>query len=547
MPLGGDEVITRHLWLKLLVSIVGSLALILGFFGYQIIQLQKEQLEAATLSAADRISDSIKKGILYGMQRNDREQIYHTIKTIGLEPGINKVRIFNKVGRISFSSDDAEIDTFVDKQAEACYACHKEEEPLSRLDQPERRRVYRDASGNRILGLINAIENEPQCYTAECHAHTEDQQVLGVLDVTMSLSQADDHIRTATGLVIGELALSMISVSAVLGGLVLVFVRRPIRALIVGTEKVASGDLGHRISVRTRDEIGVLGDSFNRMTTQLQQAREELTNWARTLEIRVDEKTAELQRAHETMMQVERMASMGKLAAIVAHEINNPLAGILTSARLVAKRLNGLPNQDDNLEHVQMIGEEAARCGEIVKNLLQFARTRSELQQAEDLNKIVEDSLRLVRHKINLLSVETQLDLDPRMPPVVCESQSVRQALLAILINACEAVGDTGGVIEVATRYHPDREEAEIQIRDDGCGMDEETRRRIFEPFFTTKDAVRGVGLGLAVVSGIVSAHGGQIRVDSTPGVGTTFHVLLPVNAPRPGTERKILGDHNHD
>ncbi len=522
--------IRRYLWLKLVVSLAGSLGLILAYFGYQILELQRQNLESATMESADRISDSIKKSILYSMQRNDRDQIYYTIKTIGREPGINKIRIFNEVGRISYSSDDSEIDTMVDKRAEACFACHKEEEPLSRLDRPDRIRIYRDQSGTRILGVINAIENEPRCSNAACHAHTPDQQVLGVLDVTMSLEKADRDINEARKLVLSELALAVAAVCIVLGGLVWLMVHKPVHALIVGTERLAAGDLDYRIPVHSQDEMGRLADSFNRMTGQLQQANDELTDWARTLESRVEEKTAELKRAHERMLQVERMASMGKLAAIVAHEINNPLAGILTSAKLVLRRLQNRPDSDpDTLDHVRMIADETARCGEIVKNLLQFARTRSELVQPEDLNRLLTDSVRLVRHKINLLNLEVRLELDPELPRVVCDAQAIRQMMVAMLINACEAMGDHSGTILISSRYLPPAT-AEIIVQDDGCGMDEETRKRIFEPFFTTKEAVKGVGLGLAVVSGIVSSHGGDIRVDSTPGVGTTFTIHLPVH-----------------
>lgn len=527
--LRGLPVIRRYLWLKLVVSLVGSLSLVLAYFGYQILELQRQNLESATMEAADRISDSIKKSILYSMQRNDRDQIYYAIKTIGQEPGINKIRIFNEVGRISYSSDDSEIDTMVDKRAEACFACHKEEEPLSRLDRPDRIRIYRDHSGTRILGVINAIENEPRCSNAACHAHTPEQQVLGVLDVTMSLEKADRDISEARKLVLSELALAIAAVCIVLGGLVWLMVHKPVHALIVGTERLAAGDLDYRIPVHSEDEMGRLARSFNRMTEQLQQASRELTDWARTLESRVEEKTAELRRAHERMLQVERMASMGKLAAIVAHEINNPLAGILTSAKLVLRRLQKQPAGDSDTEdHVRMIAEEAARCGEIVKNLLQFSRTRSELMEPEDLNRLLEDSVRLVRHKINLLNLEVRLDLDPELPRVVCDGQAIRQMMVAMLINACEAMGDHGGTIQISSRYEPP-DTAEIVVQDDGCGMDEETRKRIFEPFFTTKEAVKGVGLGLAVVSGIVSSHGGDIRVESALGVGTTFTIRLPV------------------
>jgi two-component system NtrC family sensor kinase len=348
--------------------------------------------------------------------------------------------------------------------------------------------------------------------------------------VTVSLAHVDEITRQGRNLMLIQLGIAVLGVSILLGLLVWNFVDRPIRQLMVGTEKIASGDLDYRIHVNTSDEMGALGDSFNRMTRQLDQARSEVNAWTQTLEMRVEEKTAELKRAHEQMMQVERMASMGKLAAIVAHEINNPLAGILTSTRLILKRIDrqAIEVKDDSREHLEMIADEASRCGSIVKNLLQFARPTSKTREPEDINNVIREAVRLVQHKINLMSVETQFDLSENIPPVVCDAQGIKQSLLAILINACEAVGDSGGAIVVGSKFFPEEGRVCIWVRDDGQGMDELTRQRIFEPFFTTKEEVRGVGLGMAVVSGIVSAHGGSVDVESEVGRGTIIRIYLP-------------------
>ncbi len=525
---------TGRLSLRLILSLIAILGIIFTLFGYLVTELHRRDLESVNSEAADRISDSIKRSILYSMQLNHREHIYQTIKTIGGEPGINKVRIFNEIGRISFSSDDAEINRMVDKREEACYGCHNQEEPLRRLERPDRHRIFYDAQGNRILGVINAIENEPSCWEADCHAHIPEQAILGVLDVTVSLAHVDEITRRGRNLMLIQLGIAVLGVSILLGMLVWNFVDRPIRQLMVGTEKIASGDLDYRIQVNTSDEMGSLSESFNRMTRQLDQARAEVNAWTQTLEARVEEKTAELKRAHDQMMQVERMASMGKLAAIVAHEINNPLAGILTSTRLILKRIDrkAIELKDDSREHLEMIADETSRCGSIVKNLLQFARPTSKNREPEDINNVIRESLRLVQHKINLMSVETQLELSDDVPPVVCDAQGIKQSLLAILINACEAVGDSGGEIELGSDFLPQEDRVCIWVRDNGHGMDEQTRQRIFEPFFTTKEEVRGVGLGMAVVSGIVSAHGGTVDVESEIGRGTTIRIYLPAQVP---------------
>ncbi len=523
---------TSSLSLKLVICLLGSLAAIYTVVGYQNIRLHRQHLEKMTVASADRISETIKRSTRYLMLRNNREAIYHIINTIGAQPGISKIRLFNEEGMISFSTDEQERGTFVDKKAEACYACHARRQPLTRLNRPDRVRIYRDARGERILGLINPIENEPSCYNAACHVHPPAQQVLGVLDVTMSLAQVDAIMAQGEWQMIVNCALAILIISLIVGGLVWRLVHKPVKQLTAGIQRVAAGDLDHKIRVSSGDEIGELAASFNRMTEELKRANEQLTEWAKTLECRVEEKTAELKRAHEQMLHVERMASIGRLAAIVAHEINNPLAGILTYAKLLLKKLKGASvflDESEGVEpYLEFIAHESARCGEIVKSLLQFARQTTANFQPHDVNELIAQSLRLVQHKIDLMDVQTQVQLDERIPTIICDRQQIKQALVAIFINACEAMTPGQGVLQVRSSYRPDRHMVAITIQDNGIGMDEETQKHIFEPFFTTKEAGKGVGLGLAVVYGIINRHHGHIEVDSTPGRGTTFTIWLP-------------------
>ena len=533
-----------RLSLKLLLCLGASALLIFALLGYQNVDLHRHHLEEMTHASADSVSGIIKASTRDSMLRNQRDAIDRIIKAIGVEQGISRIRIFNKEGRISFSSDPAEVDTTVDKNAEACYRCHQAEQPLSRLNRPDRVRMYTTLQGERILGLINPIENEPRCSTAPCHAHAPGQRVLGVLDVTISLASVDATILEGRRRLIMNLAGAVVLLSMILALSLWWLVHRPIRRLFEGTRKVAGGDLESKIEVSSKDEIGRLADSFNRMTGELKRANDELKGWAQTLERRVEEKTAELRRAHDHMIQVERMASMGKLAAIVAHEINNPLAGILTSARLVLKRVKSgdLAGEgaEASRESLDMIASEASRCGEIVKGLLQFSRQTKGDYQPCGVKPLVMESLRLVQHKLDLAGVTVKTEFGDDLPPILCDPQEIRQALVAVFINACEAMTLGAGVLEVSARpVAPTAAQAvagevggrrfvAIRVKDNGVGMDEETRKHIFEPFFSTKQAAAGVGLGLAVVSGIVSRHSGQIEVESSPGQGATFSIHLP-------------------
>jgi two-component system NtrC family sensor kinase len=354
-----------------------------------------------------------------------------------------------------------------------------------------------------------------------------------VLDVTLSLARVDESTAQSSGRMLAVFVAAMLIVPMFVGLPVWYMVHRPIKQLTLRTQQIAAGKLDGEIRVTSRDEIGELAASFNRMTQELNRAQSEITEWNRTLESRVADKTQELKRASEQMVQVERMASIGKLAAIVAHEVNNPLTGILTYAKLLLKKIkkNGErpAGLEDAQQHLEVIASESARCGELVKGLLQFARQSPVTLGRNDVNELIQQAMRLVQHKMDLMNLQVRLRLQEALPALVCDAQLIKQALVALLINACEAVRPGEGIIEVDSRAVAETDALEIVVRDNGTGMDETVQRQIFEPFFTTKEAGKGVGLGLAVVYGIVSQHSGTIEVKSHRGEGTTFTLRLPV------------------
>ena len=524
--------------------------IIFSALGYRIIRLHRENLEDATYSAGDRITETVKRSTRYGMLHNRSDEINQIVSSIGSQPGIEKISIFNKAGEIKSSTDEHELFTRVDTTAEACKACHGQEGQASQfrgaiphqLTRDQRTHIFIDANGHRTLSVINPIENEASCSNAGCHAHPADTKVLGMINVRMSLDAVDGAMTESRRQMLNSLVAAVLLLSAVFATLIWLMVHKPIRRLIAGTFHVAAGELDYKIRVRTRDELGDLARSFNRMTGELKRANEEISDWTKTLEDRVEKKTAELQQAQDHVLRVEKLASIGKLAAIVAHEINNPLAGILVYARLVLKRLGRGGTNDgsdeDTRKHIETIAAESARCGEIVKGLLHFSRQTKPHVKPNNLNDIINESLRLVRHKLELTNVRTVTKCDPDLKQITCDEQQIKQALVALLINACEAVHPGEGEIILTSRYAPTSDSAEIRISDNGVGMDAETKQHIFEPFFTTKEQGKGVGLGLAVVYGIVTGHGGEIEVESAPGCGTTFVIRLPDRADEPNNSR---------
>jgi two-component system NtrC family sensor kinase len=523
--------LARSLSFRLVVSLALSMTLAVGLLGYFNIRLHRKHLEQITVADADRVSKVIKQNAAYYMLRNERDGLYHLIQDVGSEPGVVRIRIMNQEGRISFSTDPKETNTFVDKRSEACYACHSQSQPLSHLNRPDRFRTYRLASGERALGIINPIENSPACYTAACHYHPASQAILGVLDTNLSLAAADADMAQSTRQTILYTVLAVLIISCLSALFVWRVVHTPLAALKAGTERLGSGDLGYQFQVDSYGEIDDLSKSFNTMSRQLREAREEIDKWTKTLEVRVEEKTRELNAAHEQMLRAEKMASIGKLAAVVAHEINNPLAGILTYAKLLKKRFSPSDEaQKEMYDTLDIIESESRRCGEIVKNLMTFARTMPMSYDMVDLNAIIERCVKLVQHQLELAGIELHLDLAKDLPSAGCDAGQMAQVILALTMNAIEAM-PRGGILGLETRLSSDGASALIEVRDNGVGMPPEVLANIFQPFFTTKEGGHSLGLGLAVSHSIIERHQGDIRVQSEPGRGTTFTIRLPLRA----------------
>ncbi len=529
---GQWERLTHSISAKLISLLLLVMLGIFGLLGYLNIRLHRQHLEAATLASAERVSDVIKRSTSYYMLRNNREGLYHSIATMADEPGMVRVRIFDREGNISYSSDPSEVGHAVDKSAEACYGCHAQSQSLEHLNRPDRFRIYRDASGQRILGVITPIENQPSCSNAVCHAHPASQKILGVLDTNLSLAKTDAQLAQSSWRMLAYTIFALLDISLLTWLFVWRLVGQPLKHLKDGTSELADGNLGYQLEVDSTDEAGELASSFNRMSLQLRAANEEIVAWAKTLEDRVDQKTRELKRAHEHVLHVEKMATIGKMAAVVAHEINNPLSGILTYAKLLKKWIQRgeaeTSKKNDAEQCLDLIADESRRCGDLVKNLLTFSHTSPMNVQTTDLNTVVDRSVRLVAHQLELNGVELHLDLPSNLPAIQCDPGQIEQVLLALIMNAIDAM-PRGGNLWVTTRMGDETDELAIEVRDDGSGIPPEILPNIFEPFLTTKETGKSVGLGLAVSQNIIEGHRGRVDVYSEVGKGTTFTVTLPV------------------
>ncbi len=509
---------------KLAVCVIASTAAFFSLFGVINLRMERAHSRGMVEQTAAQITDVILRSTRYEMLHNDRDALVNIVQELGSEPGIRRIRIFNKDGRITLSNRAAETGQVVNKTGEGCIQCHAQVPPLDKPAGAVRAREFTEG-GVRMLGVMRAIYNSPDCSSAACHAHPAGQRVLGIVDAHLSMAEVDAQMQAQ------QRALTWFLAGAIVFGcgaamlFMWVVVYRPVKELIDGTHRVAGGDLAYRLPVHSEDELGDLAASFNKMTAEVGGVQAKI-------EEQVRRKTAELERVYKTLLSAEKMASIGKLAATVAHEINNPLFGILTYARLVLRALLKLdvPGRDELAEQLQTIERESKRCGDLVKNLLTFSRQVPSNREPGDLNAVVRRAILLVKHKLDMQSIELVERLAEDLPPAHCDANQIQQVILVLMVNASEAM-PKGGRLEVSTEFDASSEQCLVRVKDNGAGIPEDVLPRIFDPFFTTKEDQLRTGLGLAVAHSIVEQHAGGISVRSTPGEGTEFTVALPVAA----------------
>jgi two-component system NtrC family sensor kinase len=528
----------RTIAFRLFLLIVSVQTIILFALTYAAVRIQQSHIMEDVVANATRVSDVLVRSTRYSMLLNKKEDVHNIVASIGGEPGFEGIRIYNKQGEVIFGTIPAELHTKVDLNAEACIICHAS----ARLDSishvnPDLTRIFTKPDGERILGLITSIRNEQQCSDAACHAHPQSKTILGVLDVKMSLAQIDNHLEESRNQLLLYSGMSILLISFVSWGFIWIVINRPVKRLMGGMNMVSSGRLDQKLETSSKDELGELAKTFNRMTEDLGKAREEITAWSRTLEQKVEEKTADLERAHKHMVTVEKMASLGNLAATVAHELNNPLEGILTFAKLMIKRVQRQELTPKNLEQMheelQLVADEALRCGNIVKNLLVFARHGGGSFGVVQLKTVIDRCVMLMNHHAQMNSIELVIACADDVV-LECDSNQIQQALIALMSNAIEAMADSSDInnsnrLGLEVTSPAGSETVTLRVSDTGCGMSDEVKSHMFEPFFTTKSEGKGVGLGLAVVYGIVERHHGTIIVDSGEGKGTTFTLSFPI------------------
>lgn len=483
---------------------------------------------------------SIVHGSLYrSMLENDKSTLQNTLDIINTMPGIDEVNMYDSQDSLVYTSiPTSNLSSHSDPD---CISCHDDMKTMF----PGKEKHYRIINANsackmghknktsRHLLIKLPILNEKSCYASSCHYHNSGDEVLGSLIINIPLAELDAAVVKSSS----EFFLLAIVTTLFLTGVLIIFTRRrikkPLNDLVKASIAVARGDTSTRLEIKPNqlDDMKVVSLAFNDMLDNLQAATSELENWSQQLEYKVRKKSEELSSAQNELIHIERLASLGKLSSSVAHEINNPLSGILIYTKLIYKQLSNpelyASKRDSMLKHLKLIENEAKRCGDIVKGLLEFSRKDQEDFEPRHLHGILQETYELMTHPIKIANIHFYTDFTAASDLIYCSPNQIKQACVAMLVNANEVVHENGEII--IRTMNPDEESIRFEISDNGSGIPADDIPHIFEPFFSTKQNASGIGLGLAIVHGIMQAHKGRIQVKSEPGMGTTFSITLPL------------------
>jgi len=527
-------------------SIYGRVVLIISImsvflfvsFGVIFKSVHNQYLNTVIRQNGNNIGSIVEGALYHSMLENDRRALQNTLDIINTMSGIDDVNMYDNTDSLVYSSFSFDTTNHSNPN---CIGCHENIKSMF----PEKQKYYKIIDVNvacgmnqshnkhRYLLIRSPILNEKSCYTSACHAHNQSDKVLGSLVLKLPLQELDAAIKKSST----EFYLLAIFATLLLASFLIIFtskkIKNPLNEIIKASEAVARGDKSTRLEIKPNqlNDMRLVSAAFNNMLDNLSTATIELQNWSHQLEYKVQKKSEELLEAQNELIQIERIASLGKLSSSVAHEINNPLSGVLTYTKLVHKQLSKI-NMDESLKepmlkHLKVIETETKRCGDIVKGLLDFSRKDQENFESKHLNTVLYEIYELMSHQMKMANILFYSDLSAPSDSIYCSENQIKQACMAILVNASEAVMENGEIL--IKTVNPDIDNIRIEIIDNGSGIAPEDMPHIFEPFFSAKNKASGIGLGLAIAHGIVQSHKGRIEVESKLGKGTTISIILPL------------------
>jgi len=536
----------NKLRIRLRSSIYGQVVyaiIILSFtlflsFGFIFKSVNEEYLNTVIHKYGSNVSSIVEGAFYHSMLTNDRGALQNTLDVINTLEDIEDVNIYDNLDNLVYStsaSDPAGHDN------PNCKDCHTNIASMFPLKEKSFRIVNIDSKcemsqkdyNSRLILIRSPIFNEQSCSTSACHAHDESEEVLGSFVIRVPLEGIDVSVKKFSRDFFLMAALSTLLLTTFLMFVTRRKIKNPLNEIVKASEAVSNGDRSTRLELKETQlsDINKVSTAFNEMLDNLQSATDELQNWSQQLEYKVHKKSEELSEMQNELIHVERIASLGKLSSSVAHEINNPLSGVLTYTKLVHKQLQRLNVKEDEkapmLKYLKVIEEETKRCGDIVKGLLDFSRKDQLDFKSNHLHKVLRESYTLMDHQMKMANISFFTDLSAKFDFIFCSNNQIKQACIAILLNAYEAVTENGE-IQMKTS-NPSKDYIKIEIIDNGVGIATEDIPHIFEPFFSAKEKVSGIGLGLAIVHGIVNSHKGKVEVNSELGKGTNISIFLPL------------------
>jgi two-component system, NtrC family, sensor kinase len=498
----------------------------------------EENMRTVIHQTGNNIGYLVEGALYHAMLENDKRSLQNTLDIINTMSGIDEVNMYDSENNLVYSSFSDDITGHSNPN---CVNCHsniatmfpKKEKSYRIIDIKSECNMNHGDNQTRHLLINSPILNRKSCYQSSCHAHKPTDEVLGSFIIKMPLENLDNALNKS----LTNFFLLATLTTGLLVSFLILFTRKkikdPLHAIIRASVAVANGDTSTRLEIRPNqlDDMMMVSMALNHMLDNLQAANNELQTWSQQLEYKVQKKSEELGAAQNELIHIERIASLGKLSLSVAHEINNPLSGILIYTKLVHKQLSNQdidPAKKENiLKHLKLIENETKRCGDIVKGLLDFSKKDQNDFEAMHLHEILRKTYDLMTHPMKIANINFLTDFSAESDLIFCSPNQIKQACVAILVNASEAVTENGEIV-IRTK-NPDPENLFLEISDNGLGIAPEDIPHIFEPFFSTKRNASGIGLGLAIVHGIVQSHKGKVEVRSEQGKGTTVSITLPL------------------
>ncbi len=484
---------TKRFSLRRKIFVAMGIALLLPIIGVSVVAIktQKERLITQRQILQESMLQVTMNGIMLFMNNNNPTEIHNSLNGLRHQTHIKSIRILTNGGLVRYSSNQTDVGMVIPQIAKFSYSNVK--------DLPNTHEIIDEKKD--MMTVTRRILKEPRCIAC----HDDPSPYIGYLSIEGDISdiRRELSIHQRNDILVALIVITALIV--VISGVHLRFVQTNIRLMNTAIKEVEQGNFKSHIPIDDSREMGSLALAFNGMIDRLNQMREEL----RIAHLN------ELQRA-------DKLANVGELAAGMAHEIKNPVAGISGAMQVL---LNDSHENSANKPIFEEILRQIRRVDNAVNSLLSYSRPRPPWMVPCRIDKVISQAMQLTDQKAKLVNIVVDVTLDPEAPEIVADVEQIQQVLVNFIMNAIQAMPN-GGKLSVAQSCNLSTKLMQISVTDTGVGIEEEKLDLIFKPFFTTKH--NGTGLGLAICRGIIRRHGGDIKVESIPGSGSTFTIQLP-------------------